>query len=91
MAQNSDKKQINISCLTKILSLLSKPKTLNYLETKISRFLYLTSELEEDQSRLRCLGDAALLVSAVENRSWGTRSRAETSARGPEIFLLESR
>ena len=54
-------------------------------------FFYLTSELEEDQSRLRCLGGAALLVSAAESRSWGTRSRAEKSAQGPEIFLLESR
>ena len=52
---------------------------------------YLTSALEEDLSRLRCLSVAALLASAAGNRSWGTRSRAETSAQGPEIFLLESR
>ena len=38
MAQNLGKKQINISCLTKILSLLSEPKTLNYLATKILSF-----------------------------------------------------
>lgn len=69
MAQNLGKKQINISCLTKILSLLSEPKTLNYLATKILSFLYLTSALEEDLSRLRCLSDAALLASAAGNRS----------------------
>ena len=68
-----------------------RTKNFKLLGDKNIIFLYLTSALEEDLSRLRCLSVAALLASAAENRSWGTRSQAETSAQGPEIFLLESR